>query len=447
MKSEPDADSRSNSSATTSAAASLNRDGAAPDADFGWSVIVRSIIARVICDTGSRIFNPFLPIFALGMKMTIETLGQLIALRSITGLLAPVFGSLGDRIGFQPIMRGGLLVAGIGSLLVGTSDSLIQVAIGMVVWGIGVTAFVPSLQAYLGSQLPYEKRARGIAIVEYAWAIASIVGLFSMGWVISLLNWRAPFFVLGGGMILVSFLVAQFPSAPKQQPRQPPEPKDDQFDTQPSEVKKRKFNLFNYFYLGPNSLSAYSTMIGAMFFFCAAMQWFIAHGAWLKTEYGIGAQVLGAIAMIRGLFDLAGSGLVSLITDRIGKKLSVLLGCAGLLATFALIPSINISLIYAVVGIALVNLCFEFAIVSYIALLSEQVPETRGKVMTLGATLILIASSTAAVLGPRIYTAHGVAGLAKISLVLTLIAFVVILVFVQERSPASSSQSKDLNSN
>ena len=93
------------------------------------------------------------------------------------------------------------------------------------------------------------------------------------------------------------------------------------------------------------------------------------------------------------------------------------------------------------------NLCFEFAIVSYIALLSEQVPETRGKVMTLGATLILIASSTAAVLGPRIYTAHGVAGLAKISLVLTLIAFVVILVFVQERSPASSSQSKDLNSN
>ena len=126
-----------------------------------------SLLTRLLVDTGVQFFNSYLPIVAEGLRTRETVVGALVSLRSITGLLSPFFGQVADRRGYIPIMRLGLLIAAGGALLTGASVSIAMAAVGMLVWGVGLAAFLPSLQAYLSTRLPYNKRARGIGIVEY----------------------------------------------------------------------------------------------------------------------------------------------------------------------------------------------------------------------------------------------------------------------------------------
>jgi len=380
-------------------------------------LISTGVLARFIVDTGSQIFNPFLPIVAAGLKTNVVTLGWLVSLRSAMGLLAPVFGSLADRRGYRPVMCFGLVFCSIGSLIVGISGNLMLAAIGMLFWGIGIAAFVPTLHAYLSSQLPYARRARGIGILEYSWALAGIVGLFSMGLLISVSSWRAPFLVISFGLVVMAFVVQKLPAVETRK--------------KASTVGGSK-NFLDFFRLGSNSVSAYATIVSGACFGFAAMQVFIAHGEWLSREYGIGAAGLGTIAMLLGCTDLCGSVSVSLFVDRIGKRQSVLLGCVGAFFGYLLMPILNVNLYLAVLGIAIARTCFEFAIVSNIALLSEQVPDQRGKVMTLGSAGTLIGFTFAGPAGPWLYTDYGVQGLSLTSAMMTALAIAICWSCVRE---------------
>jgi predicted MFS family arabinose efflux permease len=187
-----------------------------------------------------------------------------------------------------------------------------------------------------------------------------------------------------------------------------------------------------FFRLGANARSAYATIIASALFFFAGMQVMIAHGAWLTAEYGLGPVRLGTVALVLGLSDLCGSGLVSLATDRLGKRRSVLLGSISALIGFMLMPFLNVGVVMAVVGIAVARFGFEFAIVSNISLLSEQVPQQRGKVMTLGAAANLTAATLAGITGPGLYTLYGVWGLSLVSALMAAISIAIVTSRVRE---------------
>ena len=392
-----------------------------------------SIVTRLIFDTGVQVFNPFLPIIAAGLQTDVVTLGRMVSLRSAMGLIAPLFGTLADRRGFRKIMRFGLCSGALGALLVGLSNSLPMATVGMMVWGIGLAAFVPTLQAYLSAQLPYERRGRGIAIVEYSWALAGIVGLFSIGLLIAATSWRAPFYALSFGMITMAILFGRLPSA-RERIKKGSDPSNESAIESGQRVSSLVRRAIHFFSLGENARSAYATIIGSMFFFFAAFQVFIAHGAWLAAEYGLGSAQLGTIALLLGLADLFGSVMVSLITDRIGKRRSVLIGCFGALVGYLLMPIFNVSLALAVVGIAIARTSFEFAIVSNISLLSEQVPLQRGKVMTIGSAATLIGATIAGTSGPWLYTVYGVWGLSLVSAAFTALGIIIYLLWTKERA-------------
>ena len=166
------------------------------------------------------------------------------------------------------------------------------------------------------------------------------------------------------------------------------------------------------FNLRTNRRSAYATILAGALSYFAAMQIMIAHGAWLADQYGLDPAQLGFVAFIFGWFDLAASVSVSLFTDRIGKRRSVLIGIAGSLVGYALMPVLNTSVTLAVVAIAFARMCFEFNIVSHFPLLSEQVPAQRGQAMTLGSAAALVAGTVAGFSGPWLLVTLGVPALA-----------------------------------
>ncbi len=384
-----------------------------------------AISTRLVVDTLTQFFNSFLAIVAVGVGVDAITLGRLVSLRSAVGLAAPVFGTLADRVGYRRIMRLGLLLAASGALLTGISTDVWMIAGGMVLSGLGLSAFVPTLQAYMSARLPYERRAQGIGTLEYSWALAGIIGLSLTGLLIGAAGWRAPFFVISGGLMLGWLAFGFLPSA-----------RDGEgVRLRPTLGAGRGStvqNLRAFFVLPHSNRSTYALYIANGFFFFAQFHILISHSSWLKTEYGLGPELLGTVALIQGVADLVGSVLVSTITDRVGKKRSVLIGMVGSFVIYATLPFFNTGLLPVVIALGLMRLFFEFGIVSNISLLSEQVPEQRGKVMTLAAAFTLTASTIAGLTGPWAYATYGVWGLGSISAIFTGLAALILWTLVHE---------------
>ncbi|MBW7883224.1 MAG: MFS transporter [Caldilineaceae bacterium] len=386
-------------------------------------LIGTGIAGKLTVDIGSQIFNPFLPVIAAGLGIDVVTLGRLVGLRSAMGIFAPVSGWLADQRGYRVVIRGALLLNAIGFVLVAVGSWPWSIVAGMVLAGLGMSAFVPNLQAYVSGRLPYTLRARGLGMVEYAWALTGIVGLSVVGVLIEATNWRLPFVLLALGMLVMAYVFSRMPAA--REHGAPPR-------TPAGRVSLSSLRAF--FALGSNARSTYATISAGALSYFAAMQVMLAHGAWLADQYGLTPASLGMVAFAFGWFDLAASVSVSLFTDRIGKRRSVLLGIAGSLAGYLLMPFLNISVIWAVAIIGTARMFFEFNIVSHFPLLSEQAPAQRGKTMTLGASAALTGGTVAGFTGPWLLVTHGVQALAWSSAATVTVALLIVLLLVRERA-------------
>ena len=184
--------------------------------------------------------------------------------------------------------------------------------------------------------------------------------------------------------------------------------------------------------VGSNCRSTYATILSALLSFYAAMQIMISHGAWLARQYSLDAAALGLVALVIGCFDLAASVAVSVFTDRIGKKRSVLIGMCGSLIAYLVLPSLagghNGSGRHSCGPHVLrVQYCRLFP-----PLLSEHVPEKRGQVMTLGTAMTMIGSTLAGFTGPWLYLNLEAGALAWTSAGAIAVALGAVVLFVRE---------------
>jgi predicted MFS family arabinose efflux permease len=383
--------------------------------------------AKLLVDIGAQIFNPFLPVIAAGLGMSVVELGRLVGLRSAMGIFAPVTGALADRHGYRLVIRMALLTSAAGFLLLAVSSALWMVALAMALTGLGIGAFVPNLQAFVSSRLAYNLRARGLGMLEYSWALTGIVGLSLVGVLIAATGWRTPFYLLSAGMVGMSFVFGAMPGIQ----RSPVEP----FSSALRLSWRQQITSFAA--VQDNRRSTYATIVAGALSYFAAMQVMIAHGAWLSNQYGLDAAALGLVAFVFGWFDLAASVSVSLFTDPIGKKRSVLIGIVGSLIGYLLMPVLNVGLIAAVLTIGVARGFFEFNIVSHFPLLSEQTPAQRGQVMTLGAAVSLVGATVAGFTGPWLLVTYGVLALAWSSAAIVTISLLTVHFLVQERPETS----------
>jgi predicted MFS family arabinose efflux permease len=392
-------------------------------------LILLGISAKLLVDTTAQFYNPFLVVVAGGAGVSTIVMGRIVAARSLVGLISPALGNLADRIGYRAVMRGSLFISGTALIVAPLAGSVLLFAVAVVLSGLGQFGYTPNIHAYLSAKLPYKKRARGIGIIEYSWALAGILGLFLSGRLIEAYSWRAPFFVLGPALIVMSLVLGLLPRASPALTRRPRRGRRQQLV-----IKELPRRVRGFFLLGENALSAWSDISVSGLIMFSMMHVMLIHGGWLQAEYGLSPAGLGTVALVFGFIDLTASVSVSLFVDRIGKRRSVLMGAIGMVAGFSLLPVLNVSLPLAVVGIAIPRMCLEFAIVSNFSLLSEQVPESRGKVMSLGMTAGLLGVTLAGFTGPTAYLHLGVWALGLVSAGASFIAVLLLIFIVKERA-------------
>lgn len=391
-------------------------------------LIGTGIAAKFTIDIVSQIFNPFLTLIAAGLGIGVVRLGQLVGLRSAMGVFAPLSGALSDRIGYRPVIRATLLVSAAGCLLLGLSTSLWVAVPAIVLIGLGGSSFVPNLQAYVSTHLPYDRRARGLGMIEYSWALTGIVGLSLIGLLIAATGWRTPFYILAVALVGMSLVFGAMPGGENRPGRGGEAPASER--AAPGLASR----FASIFVINTNRRSTYATIAAATLSYFAAMQVMIMHGAWLAGRYGLDAARLGVVALVLGCFDLTASVTVSLVADRIGKRRSVMIGISGSLLGYLAMPFLDTGVVQAIIIIALARMCFEFNIVSHFPLLSEQAPAKRGQVMTLSAAMTMLGGTLAGFTGPWLYVNVGLGALAWTSAAAVGVALVIVFALVRDTS-------------
>ena len=350
------------------------------------------------------------------------------------GIMAPVLGTLADRIGYRPVLLLSLSLSALGLILVGAASYLWVMAIGMIVLGIGGVGFGPPLMAYLSGRLPSARRARGLGFVETSWALSGLIGVSLTGLMIERWGWRVPFFVLGIGLMIGCVVLGKWDFIDGTH-QATPKPST----IEPEALLKRLRSVFS---LGPDNRSTWSTVLVMGLVGFSGMHASIMYGTWLHAEYSLGAARLGIVALFIGVADLSGSVLVSLAGDRLGRRATLLLGIAGSIAAYSLLPLFNRGLVISVVGITAFRLCFEVSTVACAPLLSELATRQRAKAFAVGLLFGFGGYSVASLTGPAAYASHGVLGLGVVSAATSVVSLVVVLFLI--RAPSQSEHDERL---
>ncbi|MBI3362682.1 MAG: MFS transporter [Chloroflexi bacterium] len=334
-----------------------------PPARFRFQLIAATF-ARVVVNTAHRMVYPFLPAFSRGLGVPLESLAVILSVRGALGMASPFFGGVPDRFGRRYAMLIGVAIFCAALALVGLWPSYLTFFAAIILIVVSKFLFDPALQAYIGDRTPYSQRGLVIGITELGWSGAALVGIPLAGLLIARGTWRSPFLPLAGLGLLAGvalwFLI----------PRQPPTTDD---------TNAPRPDVWSSVWRNTNVLAALSL---GLLITAGNESLNVVYGAWMERTYGLTVAALGLSVTVIGIAELAAEGLVIFLSDRLGKRRAVAAGiAAGTLAYFAL-PALTFDLKFALIGLFLVFITFEFTIVTSIPLMTELVPEARGTVMS-----------------------------------------------------------------
>ncbi len=372
---------------------------------------------RSVLNTSFRMVYPFLPVFARGLGVSLETMALAVTARSLLGLFAPAIGSLADLRGRKWTMLLGLALFSGGLWLIPIHPVYSFVFAGMIISMAGKLLFDPAMQAYIGDQVSYAQRGLAIAVTEVGWSAAGLVGMPLVGWLIAATDWSVPFPVLALlGLVGLALLWRILPA-----------------DTKPLGKPR---GLLSGLALVAAHTPAVAGLLVSLIVTVANESVNIVYGAWLEDAFGLQVVALGAASTVIGLAELSGEGLVAAVSDRLGKRRIVGLFISANALSCLAIPWLGSSVAGALVSLFLFYISFEIAIVASIPLMTEILPSARATVMAANVAALSLGRAVGAPLGPRLFH-QGLGANAALAAGLDVLALVILITLVKiDKSPA-----------
>jgi predicted MFS family arabinose efflux permease len=319
-------------------------------------------LTRTIINTSYRMVYPFLPFFAQGLGVEPTALGMALSVRSFLGIFGPFLATVADTHDRKTgmLLGLGLFTLGCGMVIIWPTFWVFILGMSLVLLGNGV--FIPSMNAYLGDRIPYEKRGRVLAITEVSWALAFIVGIPVVRALLESYSWVTPFILfalIGFGLfIIISW------SLPRQN------------------ITKTKDNtIWRNLSRILRTWPAIAGLLTGILFTGANEVVNLIFGLWIEGQFGLDFTALTAASVVIGLSELGGEGVTALWLDAVGKRrmIWIFLGINSLAALF--LPLSAGSLGWAMAGLGAFYVTFEIVLVSALTLMSEVVPNARATMM------------------------------------------------------------------
>lgn len=167
-------------------------------------------IISFVCFFGSYMRIPIVPLFAASLGADTLQIGLINgAFMLMAGSLSIPSGLVSDRFGRRaPLLVGLILLAG-SSFLLYWSSSPLQMAAIYLLFGVGLSAFSPTLMSYVADVTPPDVLGQA-----YGWYTMAVYGGMTLGpaaggFLGTALGLR-PVFLVAGGLIFAMFVVALF---------------------------------------------------------------------------------------------------------------------------------------------------------------------------------------------------------------------------------------------
>lgn len=333
------------------------------------SPLVKQIVAvlffRLLLNTGRRFVYPFAPAISRELAVPLSAVTSIIAACQLTSLVGLFSGPLADRFGFRMMMRAGLAMLAAGMLLCGLAQEYWLVFVGLVVASFGKTVFDPSIQAFIGHTVPFERRGRIIGIVETAWAGSTLIGIPALGLIIAHAGLTSTFWLLAvlgaAGWLAISRVI----------------PADDQ-DTSP---ERQRISLFATLPQLFRVRHAAGMLAFGFWISIANDSLFVVYGAWFEQDFAVSIAALGFSTVAIGAAELFGESMTAIFADRLGLKKAIILGLCLAMCAYLLLPFAGGSLALAMVAMFFVFFAFEFTIVTSFSLSTELMAGSRATMM------------------------------------------------------------------
>jgi predicted MFS family arabinose efflux permease len=332
---------------------------------LAW-IIVSAVLSRMTLNTARRFLYPFAPVFSRALGVPLTAITSLIAVNQATGLFSAFFAPIGDLVGYRIMMIVGLALLAIGLFTGGCLPLYSVILFAFFLAGVGKSVFDPALQAYVGGQVPFERRGLAVGVIEMSWAGSSLLGIPLAGFLIDRFGWRSPFFVLSAvaliGIVALKLLI-------------PDE------ETRLSGIRQAFGNLGgSWRKLGQERIAVGA--LGYAFFLNAANDnLFVVYGAWLEHSFGLSIVALGLSTGVIGIAELIGEGLTACLADRLGLKWSMLVGVILSGVSYLILPVLGRSLMTVLVMLFVVFVTFEFTVVTSLSFFTEILPDARATMM------------------------------------------------------------------
>jgi predicted MFS family arabinose efflux permease len=326
-------------------------------------------LARTSVSLPVRVTYPFLPAISRGLGVSLAAASTLVSVRSLTGMGAPLFGALADWLGERRVMLLGGILLLVGGLLTA-----------------GLPGYDPAMQAYIGRQVPYERRGRALGIVELSWS-ATWLSMPLSGWLIGHVNWRMPFFIFAALGLLVWWLIRRV--IPVTSGRK-------------AKGAGMASLITDWRHIWRDRQAWLALSITGLLML-AQDNLIVVYGAWMEDTFGLTVTALGMVSLVIGAAVNTAELGAAFFSDRIGKRRGVFLGLVFAALGYLILPRLTGGLGLALLGLVMVILAFEFSVVCLIPLVSGLSATARGTLMSFNVAAFSAGRMFAAPLAVALY--------------------------------------------
>ena len=382
-----------------------------------WQLSVLTL-NRLLLNIGLRMVYPFAPVLARGLEAELPAVYNLITLRNFAGLFSPLFGPLSERFGRKIIMMGATVLFFFACLLIIIWPKYWVLGITLSLIALAKVIYDPAMQAYVGDHVSYEKRGRALALTEFSWAGALLVGAPFVGWLIARQGWLSPFWSLTiASSITIGLLWRIIPSTYR-----------------PPSTQTTSINLWRTLRQHP---VIWAASLYIMLISCANELILIIFGDWMEIRFNLSLAQLGLTASVIGSAEIIGEILAGSLTDHFGKRPVILINAGLACLAYLLIPATSKTLTAALTTLFFLFLFSEIVIVGSMPLFTEIVPQLRGIVMSMIVAFSSLGRALGAIVGPILWQRGGFVTNGITASVIMAIGILILALWVYEGDIAS----------
>ena len=380
--------------------------------DTKW---ITTALALSAASTGPQIvaLSLLMPEISAALNATVPQLGQLNTAFSIVAIIGSiVMGAITVR---YPPKR--LLIVGISTLLIGIvgaslSTGYTQMILFFVLYGAGTSLTLPIVSILL-VLYPQQERTTALGRIYSGRSLTSILATPVIGFLAATYGWRIGYLGFGAPLILLAVILVAVKI-----PEQP--------------TSQGDIDLMSGFKKIAANRSALACIAGAALSLAFFNSLMVFNGTYMRNNLGLSLETASLAMSVTFIAVAVGQVISGTLAVRLGIKtttwLSTLIGGASLLLYFSVKLPLAVAILASAIGTGMAGTTMT----TMATLALEQVPDSRGTMMSLNSAAMSVGAMLSTVIGGVAIASLGFSGYGVIMFTISLAAAITFYAWTRE---------------